>query len=158
MAVGGQAGIPESLRDGGRLHGLAGVTGETGGGLRERRAGAGGQRLADADLDWGGAGGQAWPGVREAEPGLGLPVTVPVAVDDDAAAGQASQRAIPAGPGQRGGQACGGRAGAGGGDDGAAGGGEGDLPGTDGLAGPAALARGDRVRGGGPRGGAGQFH
>ena len=31
MAVGGQAGIPESLRDGGRLDGLAGFTEEKGG-------------------------------------------------------------------------------------------------------------------------------
>jgi len=92
VSVGGRAGIRS------RAGTAVGSTGWRG--LREGRAGSGGHRLADADLDWGGAGGQARPGVREAQPGLGLPVAVPVAVDDYAAAGQAGQRAIPAGPGQ----------------------------------------------------------
>ncbi len=57
-------------------------------------SGSGGQRLADADLGWRGAGGQARPTRREAGPGLGLAVTVPVPVDLDAAPGQASQDGV----------------------------------------------------------------
>jgi len=66
--------------------------------------GSGGDRPADADLGGGHVGGQARPGWREAQPGLGFPVAVPVAVDDDAAACQVGERTITPDAGQRGGR------------------------------------------------------
>ena len=110
----------------------------------EEERDSGGERLADADLGDRGVGGQARPAGREARPGLGLAVAVPVAVDLDAAAGQAGQDAVPA-RGERGGQAGGGRAGPDGGDDRAPGGGERDLPGVHGLAGALALRAGTAI-------------
>ena len=107
---------------------------------------------ADADLGGRGGRGQAWAAGREARPGLGFPVTVPVAVGVDATAGQAGQDGVPVRFGQLGGQAGGGRAGPGGGDDRAAGGGERYLAGMHRLAGPLTLAGRDRDR----RGGAGR--
>jgi hypothetical protein len=130
---------------GGRLHGLAVLPG------------SGGQGLADADLGWRGAGGQARPARREAGPGLGLAVAVPVPVDLDAAPGQASQDGVPVGRGEGGGQAGGRGAGPGGGDDGPAGSGERDLTGVHWLAGAASPAGRDGDRRSGAGGSAGQF-
>ena len=83
------------------------------GGMKRGGRGSGGDGAADADLGGRGGGGQARPAGREARPGLGFPVAVSVAVDIDAAAGQAGQGVIAVRFGQRGGQAGGGRAGPG---------------------------------------------
>jgi hypothetical protein len=87
------------------LHG----TGTAGG------CGSGGDRAADADLGCRGEDGDARAAGREARPGLGLAVAVPVSVHVDAAAGQAGQDRVAAGRGQLGGQAGGGGPGPGGG-------------------------------------------
>ena len=112
---------------------------------------SGGDGAADADLGFRGEDGNARPAGREARPGLGLPVAVPVAVGVYAPAGEAGQDGVAVRLGQRGGQAGGGRAGPGSGDDRAACGGKRDLARVHGLAGALALSGRDGDR----RGGAG---
>src|SRR3954465_10343014 len=68
---------------------------------REKQ-GSGSDRLADADLGGRGLGGNARAAGREARPGLGPAVAVPVAVHVNAAAGQAGQDAAAAPRGRRG--------------------------------------------------------
>ena len=108
-------------------------------------------------LIWAGAVsvGHARAAVREAEPGLGLAVAVPV--PGDPAPGQGIEDAGPVRGNQASLQAGGGRPGAGRADDGAAGGGERDLPQVHGKPGAAALAGRGGDRGGVPRYGAGEF-
>jgi hypothetical protein len=110
------------------------------GGCGGRGGESGGDGHADADLGRCGERGHARPAGREAQPGLGRAVAVAVAVDVDAAAGQAGQGTVAVRGDRGSGQAGGGRPGPGGGDDGAARGGERDLAGVDGLAGALALA------------------
>jgi len=66
-----------------------------------------GEGPANADPGWRGAGDQPRPADREARPGLGLAVAVPVHLD--AAPDQADQDGVAVRRGEGGGQAGGGR-------------------------------------------------
>ena len=112
---------------------------------------------ADADLGGRGAGGDAASGGGEGRAGLGFPVAVPVAVDDDPVFPEDMHGAVTEGGGHGGGQAGGGGTGPDAGQGSAASGSEGNLPGLDRLAGEAALAGGGCLAGGGAGQGPGQF-